>query len=605
MLKLMRTKVMAVVITIAMFLGQFAGIAGLPAASASSMEIKLFLINSFSSLDNQQIATMFDLSSKIIGTEGTLTAAQLNEIQENNVTKEQILTALTDINHRVVNVLQIRETQGSIDIEDLEQLMVDIKASTEENVLNTTLDIFWQICQSFKEVPKSEMTDLFGTDNTAAMKIVSKRGLDQSTMQKILEALTTEEKISLKKIVIETGAYAAEDKSSGGGGGGGGGGSTTVTTSTAQLSQEDVDKQIADNASKIVVNVTDVVEIKSEVMVEIAKSNKDLEVKNEDEKVGITIPAGAVELTAGASLKVSLQPVSTEESSSFSVGLPSGSKMASKIFEISAMNVTTGVESKVEFKKPISITLPYDPDMVGQGMEDSLVAYWFDPSASSWVSMGGTVDKTAKTVTFTTDHLSVYALMVNEKVSEKVTFTDTVDHWAQSDIEAMAALNVVKGGPDGLFRPNSNITRAEFSAMLVRLLGIDPQQQGELKFTDVTNDKWYNSVVSAAYSNGLIQGYSESSFGPEDNITREQLATMVTRAYAYKGGAQPDNVLAESELTMFADSSDISAWAVNSTAMAVDKKLINGYPDGRFKPSASATRAEAVVMLQRLLNVLK
>ena len=601
MLKLMRTKIIAVIITIAMLWGQFAGIAGLSAASASSMEVKIFLINCLSSLDNLQIETMFDLSIKIIGTEGALTTAQLNKIQENNLTKARIMTALAEIKQKVMNVLQERETQGYVSIEDLEQLMTDIKASIEGVLLNTALDVLGQIYKSFKVVPASEMEDLFGTDITAAMKIVNKRGLDKSTTQKILEALTTDEKTSLKEIIIATGLYADEDASSGSSSSGGGSSATvTTTTSTAQLSKEDVAKQIADNASKIVVNLTDVIEIMPEVMAEIVNAGKDIEVKNEAEKAVITIPVGAIEMPAGSSLKISLKPVSTENSSSFMVGLPSGAKIASKILDISAVNVNNSVESKVELKKSISITLHYDTDAVNQSVEDNLVGYWFNPSNNSWVSMGGTVDKTAKTVTFTTDHLSIYALMVKH-----VTFADTSGHWAQSDIEAMAALNVVKGGSDGLFYPNSNITRAEFSAMLVRLLGIESQQQGELKFTDVSSDKWYNSVVSAAYSNGLIQGYDESSFGPEDNITREQLATMVTRAYVYRGGTQPDNALAESKLTVFTDSTGISTWAVKSTAMAVDKKIISGYPDGKFKPSASATRAEALVMLQRLLNVLK
>ncbi|MDF9406778.1 S-layer homology domain-containing protein [Pelotomaculum isophthalicicum JI] len=182
-------------------------------------------------------------------------------------------------------------------------------------------------------------------------------------------------------------------------------------------------------------------------------------------------------------------------------------------------------------------------------------------------------------------------------------FKDIAGHWAAGDIESMASRQVVKGDPDGRFRPDDTVTRAEFTAMLVRLLAINGGEGGNRVFDDVGADKWYYSAVNAAVAAGIVQGYSQETFEPECPVTREQLAAMAVRGYVRGGGRLLDGPAAEAVLAPFKDQGETSGWASVFLATAVDKKIVTGYPGGLLKPGAQATRAEALVILKRLAAV--
>ena len=171
-------------------------------------------------------------------------------------------------------------------------------------------------------------------------------------------------------------------------------------------------------------------------------------------------------------------------------------------------------------------------------------------------------------------------------------FADITGTWAADDINQLADLGVVTGNPDGTFRPDSQITRAEIVAILVRLYDLDSETM--VTFED-TQNHWASGYISIAASLGYVNGFDTAHFGPNEALTREQLAVMVTRI----AGLQPSGGTALS----FADSSAISGWAMDGVRAAFENGLISGYPDGTFRPDAEITRAEACHLIVNLINL--
>ena len=171
--------------------------------------------------------------------------------------------------------------------------------------------------------------------------------------------------------------------------------------------------------------------------------------------------------------------------------------------------------------------------------------------------------------------------------------SDIEGHWAQSTIEDMVGKGIIGGYPDGTFKPDNNITRAEFASLLVRAFALEP---GPGKVFDDTADHWARDAIGTASYHGLVSGYSDTLFGPDDPVTREQMAVMIVKATK----VEP----AESGKA-FTDSAQIAAWAEEAVAKASAAELIAGYPDGTFRPKANATRAEAAVILARSMKLVE
>lgn len=188
---------------------------------------------------------------------------------------------------------------------------------------------------------------------------------------------------------------------------------------------------------------------------------------------------------------------------------------------------------------------------------------------------------------------SIYSVITSSK-----TFEDIKTHWAKPDIELLASKLVVSGTTDTAFAPESNITRAEFAVLLVRALALTPNS-GAAKFTDVHAADWFAGTIGAAVNAKLVSGFEDGSFQPNAPITREQMAVMVAKALSAAG----KSVEGQAELlNKFNDNSQISDWAKASVSQSVKAGIISGMTDSTFVPSANASRAQAVVMLKRLLQ---
>ncbi|MDH7574058.1 MAG: S-layer homology domain-containing protein [Clostridia bacterium] len=180
------------------------------------------------------------------------------------------------------------------------------------------------------------------------------------------------------------------------------------------------------------------------------------------------------------------------------------------------------------------------------------------------------------------------------------TFADIQGHWAQKDIELMAGLGIAGGVAPDRFDPNGLVTRAQFAAFLVRSLGLAEVKPATASFTDVGPGAWYYGAVETARAAGLVGGYPDRTFKPDQRISREEIAAMVVRALA-KAGKPVEVADPEAVLSRFADQAAIGAWAREAAAQAVEAGIVGGREGNRFAPKENATRAEAVVMLKRML----
>ena len=172
--------------------------------------------------------------------------------------------------------------------------------------------------------------------------------------------------------------------------------------------------------------------------------------------------------------------------------------------------------------------------------------------------------------------------------------------WAKADIEQMQQAGIVSSNL-AYSKVNQAITRDEFVAYLVRVLRLSGEKvEFQGKFTDVSTSNPYYNEIYIGVKNGLVSGTAADKFSPSAKITREEMAAFFTRALNFKNH-QVSNDL--TKLSQMADSGKISAWAKLSCAAAVNEGLITGQPQGSsviFAPKANTTRAEAIVMLNRL-----
>ncbi|AGA59926.1 putative S-layer protein [Thermobacillus composti KWC4] len=192
---------------------------------------------------------------------------------------------------------------------------------------------------------------------------------------------------------------------------------------------------------------------------------------------------------------------------------------------------------------------------------------------------------------------SIYAII---DVAPK-SFSDLRNHWGVKDIHTLANKLIVNGTGAGKFEPKRDVTRAEFAAMIVRALGL--QASGEAGFSDVASSAWYAEAVAAAAEAGIVKGDGTGKFRPTDKITRQELAAMVVRAQELAGvEIDLSNAEVAAVLTGFKDAGQIGSWARAELAAAIESGVVAGTTANTVSPNATATRAEAAVMIIRLLN---
>lgn len=260
---------------------------------------------------------------------------------------------------------------------------------------------------------------------------------------------------------------------------------------------------------------------------------------------------------------------------------PKEGKMVSAVYEIIK-------DHKEELLKEFAVTIPFQLEEEDKYEVD---LYVYSEEKAEWTPLEElAIDWNEKTVSGKTKETGKFAVIAKEKRLDEVYFKDIAGHWAEKEIQALTAKGLIKGYPDETFKPEQPITRAEFVAMVVRALGLE--MEGEKTFSDTANH-WAKDVVSTAYEHGIITGYNAMTFGPDDPITREQMAAIMVNAFRLQQ---------KEKGKQFADQEQISLWSKGAVEIAASHGIFGGYQDGTFKPQNRASRAEATAVMARALQ---
>ena len=170
--------------------------------------------------------------------------------------------------------------------------------------------------------------------------------------------------------------------------------------------------------------------------------------------------------------------------------------------------------------------------------------------------------------------------------------TDIQGHWAQNTINKWVDKGDISGYPDGTFRPNNMITRAEFVVLVNNAMGYT--KSGYAYFSDVPSHYWGKNAIQTGVAAGYISGDGNGIFRPNDPVTRQEAAAMISRILDLKQN--------ESRAYRYTDSYAISNWAKGVVGAVSEAGIMAGYPDGSFGPNKVLTRAEAVLALDKTVN---
>lgn len=189
---------------------------------------------------------------------------------------------------------------------------------------------------------------------------------------------------------------------------------------------------------------------------------------------------------------------------------------------------------------------------------------------------------------------------VEAKTNTKATFSDLGKSasWAKDAIENLAGMGIMKGVTATQYKPDNTVTKADFTAMVVRAFKLDTAPVGSL--ADVKSNKWYYNEIMIAENLGIISGDANNKFYPEKAITREEIAVILFRVK--QNSVKPLTIHNNSALERFTDKNKITPAAMASMATIVGEGIMEGLPGNAIGPALTATRAQAAVLLYRTMN---
>ena len=201
-----------------------------------------------------------------------------------------------------------------------------------------------------------------------------------------------------------------------------------------------------------------------------------------------------------------------------------------------------------------------------------------------------------KAVIFVAEHFSIYGIGYKNQIPA---FTDVNNHWAKDNMLFVVSRGLLSGTSVTTFSPNTGMTRGMFVTALGRLAGVDPADYQTSMFTDVKEDAYYAPYVNWAAKTGVVSGTTDTTFAPDTNINREQMA-VIMKNYATKLGYTIPKTL---EAVTFADNAQISSWAKDAVKSMQQAGILAGKNGNKFAPKGTATRAEVATVLRRFVEI--
>ena len=183
---------------------------------------------------------------------------------------------------------------------------------------------------------------------------------------------------------------------------------------------------------------------------------------------------------------------------------------------------------------------------------------------------------------------------MNERAPLELPFIDLGENqWYEAAVAYAYRHNIMEGTSDTTFVPGKSLTRAEAVQVLYNLEG-KPAVSGSTTFPDLVHD-WYKPAIAWAESTGVVDGYEDGTFRPDEPVNRMEFAQMLYNYTAYKGY----DLTAKGDLTTFPDGDQVQEWALPAMAWANGNEPINGHDDSTLEPGGTTTRAQAAAVLMR------
>lgn len=259
-------------------------------------------------------------------------------------------------------------------------------------------------------------------------------------------------------------------------------------------------------------------------------------------------------------------------------------------------NLTVGDKKISNFADNVQVSIPYSASQ--NENVNGIVVYYINDKGNLETVKDCQYDSKTKTLTFSTNHFSNYAVGY-----KNISFDDISKHWAKDQIVYLAARDVVKGVNNTGFAPNDKVTRAEFVQILANLSGADLSKYGDSKFKDVKKDVWFANSAAWAAELGLVTGNSNNdgtvSFNPNESITRQDMAVILSR---YMSKIERKKLREVNKEVKFADKNQIGGYAESAVAELQKAGVINGKTTDSFAPKENATRAECSKMISVLMQ---
>ena len=341
----------------------------------------------------------------------------------------------------------------------------------------------------------------------------------------------------------------------------------------------------ADDGDEIAIDMNGETEVPKEIFESVAGKDVDVTFELED---GVSWMVNGTDIPTDADLS----------------DLDLGVTMDSDGIPVNVINAITGERDSVQ------MTLAHDGEF---GFTMTLSAPLGKKNAGLWANLYH-YDENAEAMRFEVaaeidddgnaalpmSHASQYAIVIDDHshaVEAALPFTDVNDDdWFYDVVRYVYEQGLMTGTSDTEFSPDLTTTRGMIVSILNRLE--DGPTAEAAGFTDVAAGDWYADAVNWAASEGIVAGYEDQTFRPNDPITREQLAAMLMNYAAWKG----EDVSARADLSSYNDAASVSSWAVETVQWAVAEGLISGMPGNLLEPQRSATRAQVAAILERFLS---
>ena len=240
----------------------------------------------------------------------------------------------------------------------------------------------------------------------------------------------------------------------------------------------------------------------------------------------------------------------------------------------------------------VTVTLPYTLQADEEG--GNLQMVWVDDEGNVQYITDSSYDADSSTMIGRTNHFTVFGITRKPTV-----FNDIAGHWAKDDILFAASRGLLNGTGEKVFSPNTGMTRGMFATALYRLAG-SPQTAGEGSvFTDVSADAYYAGAVKWASSKGIVNGTTATTFAPDQDVTRQEMAAIMVNYAKIMGYTLPRT----REAVTFTDNASIVSWAADAVKAMQMAGVLMGKDGNCFDPTGTATRAEVSAVLHRYVEL--